>query len=715
MNRPPRALPVSLIVLLLGATVAVLFRSRGQWIDHAEQLAAELQRRVSEQELRADELSRGPPATERGEPALAEPEDDAQALAYQTSIWAAELALRGNELPAFQHFMRSAPAPERDFEWRYLARLREQMLVTFAQDEWLISALALSGAGDRLVSADAEGGLQLWDVPGQVLLHRWPGDGDAVMALAVHPSGEFVAAGGEGAAIRVYSLRDREAEAVRLVGHEEWVTALAFAAAPDVLVSSSEDGTIRVWDFQQGRERFTLRGHEDQVLCVATCAATHQAASASVRGRILLWDLDRGELLQDIAAQEDWISCVDLDPQGLRVVSGADDATVRVHELASGALVWEQVLEDEVAAVRFAPQGGLVLAATARGAMLELEGTQRARLRPPLLPGESVRLLDIAGDLMTIAYDTSEERLHVWRRGPRNASSAFEPGEGPLRDLAVSADGRRLAACSETSVHVVELDTGEALASYPGEALSVALSADGALLLCGRHDGSLDLRRVGDDAAAETFPALDQPVQCVQFSADESALVAATRTGAFQVVRRSDGKVLLSKPAPQPGAFAVRCDSAGRTVFWAGDGGTVRVWDTRDGAKRAGLRDPLLGMISDLALTPDERQVLTLSFSTFACLFDLDTGTQRLRVDAEDGDRFERVAISPSGRRVAFGTYRGRVHLHRLPGGQRLMTFEVGPDLVHDVLFTAQGGRLVASAGGRVVWWDTAEPEDEEQ
>ena len=50
-----------------------------------------------------------------------------------------------------------------------------------------------------------------------------------------------------------------------LSGHRKSVTCLSFHPVYSCLASSSEDGSIRLWDYESGSHEKTLRGHTEAV------------------------------------------------------------------------------------------------------------------------------------------------------------------------------------------------------------------------------------------------------------------------------------------------------------------------------------------------------------------------------------------------------------------------------------------------------------------
>ncbi|NXT34826.1 CORO7 protein, partial [Pelecanoides urinatrix] len=98
-------------------------------------------------------------------------------------------------------------------------------------------------------------------------------NGAAVADLSWDPfDPRRLAVAGEDAKIRLWRIPEgglqetlREPEAV-LRGHTEKIYSIRFhPVASDLLVSSSYDMTVRIWELSTGREALCLRGHTDQV------------------------------------------------------------------------------------------------------------------------------------------------------------------------------------------------------------------------------------------------------------------------------------------------------------------------------------------------------------------------------------------------------------------------------------------------------------------
>ena len=71
-----------------------------------------------------------------------------------------------------------------------------------------------------------------------------------------------------------------------LQGHMRSVLCVAISPDGSRLATSSEDGTVKLWDSQTGQEVLTLRGHTDIVPSVAFSPDGTQLATAGVDGTV---------------------------------------------------------------------------------------------------------------------------------------------------------------------------------------------------------------------------------------------------------------------------------------------------------------------------------------------------------------------------------------------------------------------------------------------
>jgi WD40 repeat protein len=155
-----------------------------------------------------------------------------------------------------------------------------------------------------------------------------------------------------------------------LRGHRQDITGVAVSNDPKnrYIVSSSEDGTVRVWERATRYERRVLRhpGPVRAVACNPTGAPGHLALSGAVDGVARIWDLnsDSEQPLRELKGEHRGsVTCVAFSPDGKLCATGGVDRTVCVWDTETGALRCKALgHRGDVTSVQFLPDGRLLSA-----------------------------------------------------------------------------------------------------------------------------------------------------------------------------------------------------------------------------------------------------------------------------------------------------------------------------------------------------------------
>ncbi|XP_060551694.1 lissencephaly-1 homolog [Ruditapes philippinarum] len=131
----------------------------------------------------------------------------------------------------------------------------------------------------------------------------------------------------------------RPPERYSLSGHRSPVTRVIFHPTFSVMVSASEDATIRVWDYETGDYERTLKGHTDSVQDVSFDHTGKYLVSCSADMTIKLWDFQGFECVKTMYGHDHNVSSVSFMPSGDFIVSASRDKTIKMWEVATGYCV----------------------------------------------------------------------------------------------------------------------------------------------------------------------------------------------------------------------------------------------------------------------------------------------------------------------------------------------------------------------------------------
>jgi WD40 repeat protein len=121
---------------------------------------------------------------------------------------------------------------------------------------------ALAAHADLIAVGRSNGGIELWSVEGNALLHCLPAHDDIVECLVFLADGATLISAGRDGSLLAWDphagKRLRE-----FPGHANWITSLAVAPSGRWFASASDDLSLRLWDAQTGEalDRLDLAGN----------------------------------------------------------------------------------------------------------------------------------------------------------------------------------------------------------------------------------------------------------------------------------------------------------------------------------------------------------------------------------------------------------------------------------------------------------------------
>ncbi|KAI8831578.1 WD40-repeat-containing domain protein [Chytridium lagenaria] len=128
--------------------------------------------------------------------------------------------------------------------------------------------------------------------------------------------------GGYDCIIRIHDIRPQ------YVGHKSIITDVHFAKDDTMIVSSSFDRTIKIWNAQSSSCEKTLTGHTDSVTSCDVTIDGRYIASASTDCTVRLWDFATGECVCVIKRHTRWVKRVRFSHDGRYLISAGLDCKI---------------------------------------------------------------------------------------------------------------------------------------------------------------------------------------------------------------------------------------------------------------------------------------------------------------------------------------------------------------------------------------------------
>ncbi|MBS2965827.1 hypothetical protein KGA66_22440 [Actinocrinis puniceicyclus] len=188
--------------------------------------------------------------------------------------------------------------------------------------------IATSPDGTRIVTANTDGTVGLWNVP-TASYASFPGHTGWGRSAAVAPDGAYFVSGGVDGLIHLWDERSQEPRAT-LTGHTGWVNRCAFPPDGTWLASASSDGTVRLWDMPSGQLRNVIGGDLGELFGCAIAPDGTWLVSTGTDQLIRIWDTATGTALATLAGHTGRVSDCGISSNGEWLVTASFDRTMRI-------------------------------------------------------------------------------------------------------------------------------------------------------------------------------------------------------------------------------------------------------------------------------------------------------------------------------------------------------------------------------------------------
>ncbi|XP_030179324.1 apoptotic protease-activating factor 1 isoform X2 [Lynx canadensis] len=148
-----------------------------------------------------------------------------------------------------------------------------------------------------------------------------------VSCCCLSPHLEYIAFGGEDGAIEILELLNNRIFQSR-IGHKKTVRHIQFTDDGKTLISSSDDSSIQVWNWQS-EEYVFLQAHQETVKDFRLLKNS-RLLSWSFDGTVKVWSIITGRIEKDFVCHQDTVLSCDISPDATKFSSTSADKTAKI-------------------------------------------------------------------------------------------------------------------------------------------------------------------------------------------------------------------------------------------------------------------------------------------------------------------------------------------------------------------------------------------------
>jgi WD40 repeat protein len=282
------------------------------------------------------------------------------------------------------------------------------------------------------------------------------GHNASVRCVAISSDSQILVSGSEDRTIKLWHLGNvnliRTLNWKGAFGESEasWVNSLAISPNGQTLASSNLSKFVKLWDCKSGKLIRNFRGHSDTVHAIALSSDGQTLVSGSRDNTIKAWNLTTEKFINTFKGHSNSVLAVAISPDGKTLVSGSRDNTINIWDVPSGKLLRTlRGHSDWVRTVAISRDGKLFASGSSDQTVQLWDLDNGALLRTLNGHSDWVNSVVISPDCNTLISGSKDTTIKLWQIQSGQLICTLTDHLKPVCSVAISPDGRTIASSSE--------------------------------------------------------------------------------------------------------------------------------------------------------------------------------------------------------------------------------------------------------------------------
>ncbi|MBI4659955.1 MAG: protein kinase [Verrucomicrobia bacterium] len=248
--------------------------------------------------------------------------------------------------------------------------------------------------------------------------------------------------------------------------------AVVFATfAPDSrsVITTSDDGTARIWETDTGRELIPPLKHQGAILYAAFSHDGRRIVTASADWTAQVWDARTGQAIGQPLKHQGIVRYAEFSRDGRAVVTASYDMTAQVWEVGTGVKLGPPLLHwnadnSPVFSARFSPDSQRIVTAGYDSTAQVWDARTGKKVTPPLQHRDQVWYAEFSPDGKLVLTASGDHTAQLWNAVTGAKAAPPLPHTAGVNHATFGPDGEQIVTASfDGTARVWDAATGQAL------------------------------------------------------------------------------------------------------------------------------------------------------------------------------------------------------------------------------------------------------------
>ena len=484
-----------------------------------------------------------------------------------------------------------------------------------------LTSASFSPDGKNIITNSLDGTAKIWDAASGNLVREIKG----VRSCATYsPDGKKICLTTGNNTILIYAADGKKLQ--ELAGHSDFVTMLNFSSDNKLIVSSSWDGTVKVWNIENGKMVREIKipapfinyamfspdgkhilidcGSGKAMICnssdgkiiskfreadFSTYSSNGKYIVTAYNNYVKIRNAQNGKIISELKAHTYYISDAEYSPDGNHIITTSGDGTAKIWNASDGKLATQ-------------------LTGHAEGVSTALYS-----------PDEKY--------IVTSSFDHSAK---IWNaKSGKLLTTLFGHKDG-VHSATFSPDGKYIITASwDYSFRIWNVATGKIFKEYKTDSIFINMatySPDGKFIVTALWDSIGIIWNATNGTVFKQLKGHSSfSIYSATYSSDGKYIVTASADGTAMIWNASDGSLLKKLSGHTQAVNFAAFSPDGKKIVTASDDQTIKIWDAETGS----IINTLEGhksYIHHTQFSPDGKRIISSSQDNTCKIWDVETG-----------------------------------------------------------------------------------------